>query len=259
MNELQLKLCDIQGRLFELFVDTEYDPEALVEAFMNGEIAKNVLMVGDPLRAKLLSERYLENSKLISDVRNNYVFTGTYNNKEISIASHGMGNPSMGIYSYELFNFYDVEQIIRVGTIGAFKENISLKDYIVCEKSYTNTNFNNFFEKNGSGFTQATKKLVDNVLKFAKEKNFKLYNGNIMCTDNFYDDSHQQKIAKEKNLLGVEMESAALYINAKNAGKKALTICMVSDNIATGEKLSSDERQMGFDKIFKFVLDMVTQ
>ena len=225
----------------------------------NGEITKTVIMLGDPSRVKILSEKYLKNAKIVNAVRNNYTYVGEYNNKKISIMAHGIGNASMGIYSYELFNFYGVEQIIRVGTIGTFKQDINLKDIIICEKSYTNTNFNNFFQKNGSGYTYASKDLIDEVVNFAKEKKFKAYNGSIMCTDNFYDDPYQKEIADKEDLLGVEMESAALYINAKNANKKALTMCMVSDNIATGEKLSSDERQMGFDKIFKFVLDFVTK
>ena len=221
-----------------------------------GEIAKEVLMAGDPLRVKFISENFLEDAKLVSKVRGVPAYTGKYKGQEITVMAHGMGNPSMGIYSYELFNFYGVEKIIRVGTIGAMKPEISLGSIIISEKTYTNTNYLDFYSNNGAGFIEANKILLKQAQKIGKKLDFNIYSGVTLCSDTFYSDN---KIASEieNQCLGVEMETAALYLNAEKAKKKALTICTVSDNVKTGESSSSEDREKRYVNMIKLALEVL--
>ena len=225
---------------------------------IKGEITKTVVMAGDPLRCKMIAENFLENAILINNVRGVQGYTGYYKGKLITIMAHGMGNHSMGIYSYDLYHFYDVDTIIRIGSMGALDESVQLKDIVIASRSYTSTNYNNFYKEQGEDFIEGTLSLVEKAKWTAEKLNLKTKVGDIFCSDTFYTNDNQLEIAKQHHLLGVEMESAALYINAKEAGKNALTICTVSDSIVTGEKLDSDERQNGFKNMVVLALEMAT-
>ena len=221
------------------------------------DIASKVIMCGDPLRSKFIAENFLEDVELVNNIRGVQGYTGKYKNKRITVMSHGMGNPSMGIYSHELFNFYDVDMIIRVGSMGAMREDINIRDVVIATRSFTKTNYDNFDDEHGEGFVEASGELVDKAIAEAEKLGLTYFVGPIYCSDNFYTDENQLEIAKEYNLLGVEMESAALYIEANKAGKKALTICTVSDNLITHKETSSEERQEGFTNMMKLALEMM--
>ena len=221
---------------------------------------KTVIMPGDPLRSKMIAETILENAELVNNVRGIQGYTGYYNGKKVSVMASGMGNPTMGIYSYELFKFCGVDKIIRVGSIGAMREDIKIKDVIIAENCHTNTNYNNFYINNGEGLIPASKKLVDKIKKQANKNTSnsnKIHIGNILNSDTFYTDENELAKAQAKNLLGVEMESAALYLNAQRLNKEALTICTVSDNLITGEKASPEERQTNFQDMVKLALSLI--
>ena len=213
-------------------------------------------MAGDPVRIKNMAEKFLDNARCVNDTRGMLAYTGTHNGKKITFMAHGMGCPSMGIYSYELFAFYGVETIIRVGTIGALKKEIGLKDIIIADRSYTKTNFDDFYIKNGASFVEGSSKLSEKAVEICEKYNVKYYYGNIYCSDNFYTDFDQIELAKEKDLLGVEMESASLYLNAKKFKKDALTMCVVSDSLVTKKALSASERANSFDNIVKVALSI---
>lgn len=222
----------------------------------NGEIAKIVLMCGDPLRAKYIADNYLKKVKLVSDVRNMYCFTGEYKGKKISVMGSGMGVPSMGIYSYELFNMYDVDVIIRVGTCGSYKEDIKVRDIVVASGACSNSNYASQFDLKGTYSAIADFSLLricDNV-----SKNFeaKVHFGNVLTSDIFYDEDKEywKKWAK-LGVLAAEMESYALYINAARANKKALTIMSVSDSLVSKEETSAKEREIGFKTMMEIALE----
>ncbi|MBE7074569.1 MAG: purine-nucleoside phosphorylase [Clostridiales bacterium] len=221
-----------------------------------GEIAKIVLMAGDPIRVKYIAENFLKNAKLVNEVRGMYAYTGTYNGKQVSVMAHGMGNPSMGIYSYELFAFYDVETIIRVGSIGSLQKDVKIKDIVVAEKVFTNTNYNNFYLKNGENYIYANKDLLNNVVQKASEITKNCHIGSILCSDTYYDEKSEIQKAINLGLLGCEMESSALYLNAEKFNKKAITICTVSNSILTGEETPSNERAYGFSQMVKLALEV---
>ena len=220
------------------------------------DIAKVVIMAGDPVRIKNMAEKFLDNAKCVNDTRGMLAYTGLYKGKKVTFMAHGMGCPSMGIYSYELFAFYGVETIIRVGTIGALREEINLKDIIIAKRAYTKTNFDDFYIKNGASFVEGSSKLSEKAVEICEKYNVKYHYGDIYCSDNFYTDFDQIKLAKEKNLLGVEMESASLYINAKKFGRNALTLCVVSDNLVTKKELNSSQRATTFEDIVKIALSV---
>ena len=220
------------------------------------DIAKVVIMSGDPVRVKNMAEKFLDNARCVNDTRGMLAYTGTHNGKKITFMAHGIGCPSMGIYSYELFAFYGVETIIRVGTIVALKKEIGLKNIIIADRSYTKTNFDDFYIKNGASFVEGSSKLSEKAVEICEKYNVKYYYGNIYCSDNFYTDFDQIELAKEKDLLGVEMESASLYLNAKKFKKDALTMCVVSDSLVTKKALSASERANSFDDIVKVALSI---
>ena len=168
----------------------------------------------------------------------------------------GMGNASMGIYSYELFNMFDVKKIIRVGTIGAMREDIKLKELIIVKNVYSTTDYLDFDNKSKNLFIEASYDIVNKAINIAKKHKMTYHVGNTYNTDTFYTDIDQIALAKKHNLLGVEMEGTALYLNAKNAGKQALAICTVSDNIVTHESCSSTERQENFKNMVKIALEL---
>lgn len=221
------------------------------------DIAPIVLMAGDPLRVKMIAENYLENKKLVNKVRNCFAYTGTYQGKRITVMAHGMGNPSMGIYSYELFDQYHVDTIIRVGSIGALTKKVKVRDIIVANHCYTTTNYSNIYMNKGACFLDADGGLLKLAKACKKGVESPIHFGNILCSDTFYTDSDDVALAKEKNLLGVEMESAALYFNAEKFGKHALTICTVSDSLVTKEALSADDRQKSFCDMIEYALDII--
>ena len=221
------------------------------------EIAKTVIMPGDPLRSKYIAENFLENAKLVNNVRGIQGYTGTYKGKKVKVMAHGMGNASCGIYTYELFNNYDVEKIIRVGSIGTTKEEVKIKDIVIAERAYTNTNYDNFYIENGENYISATKELVEKAEEVAKRLGLEYHTGDILCSDTYYTREDEVKKAKDHNLLGVEMESASIYLNARNANKKGLTICTVSNSLITGEETTSEERQLGFNNMIKLALEMI--
>ena len=221
-----------------------------------GDFADTVIMPGDPLRSKMIAETFLENATLVNDVRGVQGYTGYYKGKKVSVMASGMGNASMGIYSYELFNMFDVKKIIRVGTIGAMREDIKLKELIIVKNVYSTTDYLDFDNKSKNLFIEASDDIVNKAINIAKKHKMTYHVGNTYNTDTFYTDIDQIALAKKHNLLGVEMEGTALYLNAKNAGKQALAICTVSDNIVTHESCSSTERQENFKNMVKIALEL---
>lgn len=223
---------------------------------INGEIAKTVLLPGDPLRAKLISEKFLTSVTLVNSVRNNLCFTGLYKGKPVSIMSTGMGCASMGIYSYELFNFYNVENAIRVGTIGSLQKEYKIRDIIVAENTISNTNYLNNYEKNGEFCLPCSKELLDKTKELAKNTNKNIKVANIYTSDTFYNTPEESKRQASLGVAGVEMECAALYLNALNSNKKALCICTVSDEVFSGKATGSEERQKNFLDMALLALDL---
>lgn len=220
------------------------------------EIAKTVIMPGDPLRSKLIAEKFLTDCKLVNNVRGVQGYTGYYNGKLVTVMASGMGNPSMGIYSYELFKFYDVDRIIRVGSIGAMNKDIPLKSLVLANRTYTKTNYNNFYVDFGADYINGSKELLSRAVSIADALGYKYNIGDILCSDTFYTDEDEIKLSLEKNLLGVEMESAALYLNAERLHKDALCICTVSNNLLTDEETTSEERQNSFLDMIKLSLEI---
>ena len=230
-----------------------------------GEIAKTVLMPGDPLRAKYIAEKYLTDVKLYNEVRNMYGYTGKYKGKEISIQGSGMGVPSMGIYSKELFEGYDVDNIIRIGSAGALanKEasdvanSVKLRDILVASSVDTDSNYLISNELEDEIYPVASDKLIDCLKEVLINKNIEdVKFGEIFTSDVFYKDKEGLIECSKKEVLGVEMETLALYTNAMVSNKNAIAMFTVSDNPITGESISSMERQVGFDKMIEIALEL---
>ena len=222
-----------------------------------GDFAKTVLMPGDPLRAKYIAETYLENPRLVTGVRNVLGYTGTYKGKDISVMASGMGMPSIGIYSYELFNFYEVEQIIRIGSAGAMQDNMKLMDIVIGMGACTDSNFASQFGLPGTYAPIADYGLMDKAIQTAKAQGTNVVVGNILSSDIFYNaNNNALDLWRSMGVLCVEMEAAALYMNAVKAKKKALCMLTISDHIYTGEALSSEERQLGFGKMMEVALEL---
>lgn len=222
-----------------------------------GDIAKKVLMPGDPLRAKYIAEKYLENVKCFTTVRNMFGYTGTYKGKEVSVMGGGMGIPSIGIYTYELFNFYDVDEIIRIGSAGAYQDDVNLMDVIVAMGSCTDSNFGSQYQLPGTFAPIADYSLVERAVNIAREQGTPVKVGNVLSSDIFYNDNAEAADKWRKmGVLAVEMESAGLYMNAARAGKKALCLLTVSDHLYRHEALSADERQFGFHKMMEIALEL---
>ena len=222
-----------------------------------GEIAKTVLMAGDPLRAKFMAEKYLEAPVQFNNVRGMLGFTGTYNGKKVSIMGHGMGIPSIGIYSYELFNFYDVDTIIRVGSAGAYDTSLHIGDIVIAMGACTNSNYAHQFELPGTFAPIADFDLVKKAVDVAQQLNINYKVGNILSSDTFYEDASSAKKWQKMGVLAVEMEASALYMNAARSGKRALTICTVSDCIFTSEATSSEQRRTAFTNMLEVALRII--
>ncbi len=211
-----------------------------------GDFAKTVLMPGDPLRAKMIAEKFLKNAKLVNEVRGMYAYTGLYKDKPVSVMASGMGMPSMGIYSYELFNLYDVDNIIRVGTIGGISEKLKLRDIVLAIASCTPSTYADQFGLPCRPAAAASYSLLKKADEAAASLGKQVNVGTVLCSDVFYDESDSLAEWRKMGVLGVEMESAALYYNAARSGKNALCICTVSDCPLTGEECTSEERQDSF-------------
>ncbi len=221
-----------------------------------GEIAKIVLMPGDPLRAKFMADRYLENVKQVNGVRNMLMYTGTYKGKEVSICGSGMGVPSIGIYSYELFKFYDVDTIIRVGSTGAYSEDLKLYDVVLVTQAYSDsTAFSELVLNESSHLAYPTKQTNEKLLKSAKALNIKLHECTTHSTDVFYATRSLEKTIEITQAKCVEMESTGLFINAKATGKNAACLLSVSDHLVTNEQTTAEQRQTTFDDMIKVALE----
>lgn len=222
-----------------------------------GDFAKTVLMPGDPLRAKYIAENYLENAKLVNNVRSVQGYTGYYKGKRVSVMASGMGQPSIGIYSYELYNFYGVENIIRIGSCGSFDKDLHLKDIIVAMGACTNGNYAAQYALPGTFCPIADFSLVKRAVELLEEKGIRYKVGNIFSSDTFYNDTSNGMEWAKMGVLGVEMEAAALYCNAARAGKKALCICTVSDSfVYPEENATAEERQTSFTAMMEVALEM---
>lgn len=211
-----------------------------------GEIAETVIMAGDPLRAKFMAEKYLENPVEFNHVRGMLGFTGTYRGKRISVMGHGMGMPSIGIYTYELYNFYGVKTIIRVGSAGSINMDLHVGDIAIAMGACTNSNYVNQYELPGTYAPIADFTLVRGAAEACERFGYNYLVGNVLSSDTFYSDNPQNDKWMKMGVLAVEMEIAALYMNAARAGKRALGICTISDHILTGEATTAEERQTTF-------------
>lgn len=220
-----------------------------------GDIAKTVLMPGDPLRAKFIAENYLENVVCYNEVRGMLGFTGTYKGSPVSVQGSGMGMPSIGIYSYELFHEYDVENIIRVGTAGSVADNVQLRDVIIGVSASTNSNYASQYRLPGTYAPTASWKLLSAAVRSAEESGCTFHAGNILSSDTFYDDASSLAEWQKMGVLGIEMEAAALYMNAARAGKNALCILTVSDCPLKGESTTAEERQSTFRNMMEIALE----
>ncbi len=222
-----------------------------------GDIAKTVLMPGDPLRAKFIAETYLEDVTCFNTVRNMFGYTGTYKGKKVSVMGGGMGMPSIGIYSYELYNFYGVDNIIRIGSAGGISDEIHVRDIVIGMGASTNSNFAHQYELPGTIAPICSYELLEKAVTAAKNLNVKTVVGNILSSDTFYDDNKTSSDKwKKMGVLCVEMEAAALYLNAARAGKKALCILTISDHLYTGESLSAEDRQVSFREMMEVALEL---
>ena len=224
-----------------------------------GEIAKTVIMAGDPLRAKLMAERYLDNAKLVNQVRNMFAYTGTYKGKEITVMGHGMGIPSIGIYTYELYNFYDVDTIIRVGSCGARQNYVQLGDIVIALGSCTESNYADQFHLQGNFAPIATFELARKAVDSCEKRHYRYHVGNVYSADVFYSEDPRKANWTKMGVLADEMEAPALYLNAARAGKKALVICTVSDHILTGEATTSEQRQNSFTNMMDVAFDIAVE
>lgn len=221
------------------------------------QIAKTVFMCGDPLRAEYIANKYLTNAKKVTEVRNMYGFTGKYDGKDVTVMGHGMGMPSIGIYTYELFNFYNVDSIIRIGSAGGLAEDVNLRELVIGMGACTDSNFAWQYELPGTYAPIADFSLLQKAVSSAEMLGINVKVGNILSTDVFYSPMSANEKWRGMGVLAVEMEAAALYMNAAKAGKKALCICTISDHLFKPKKLSVEERQTGFDDMIKTALGML--
>lgn len=225
-----------------------------------GEIAKTVLMPGDPLRAKYIADHYLSDVVCFNEVRGMLGFTGTYRGKRVSVMGGGMGMPSIGIYSYELYHFYGVDNIIRIGSAGGFSDGVKVRDVVVGLSASTNSNYAAQYKLPGTIAPTADFSLVELAVAAARKKNIPVKVGNILSSDTFYSaDNTANDAWKAMGVLCVEMEAAALYLNAAYAAKKALCLLTISDHLYTGEALTAQERQNTFSDMMEVALEVATE
>ena len=221
-----------------------------------GDFAETVLMPGDPLRAKFIAETFLENAELVNNVRGIHGYTGYYNGKRVSVMASGMGMPSIGIYSYELYNFYDVKNIIRIGSAGAIHPDLKIMDIAIGMGACTNSNYVSQYGLPGNLAPIASFELLRKAVDTAEDMGLSFKVGNLYSSDTFYDDMSRLGEWQRMGVLAVEMEAAALYMNAMRAGKNALAICTISDCPFTGEASSAEVRQNSFTQMMKLALEI---
>lgn len=223
-----------------------------------GDFAKTVLMPGDPLRAKYIAETYLEDVKQVTAVRNMFGYTGKYKGKEISVMGAGMGMPSMGIYSYELFNYYDVDNIVRIGSAGSINRDVHLMDIVIAEGACTNSSWNEQYNLRGTFAPIADFGLLRRAVEQAEKQGLNVKVGNVLSEDAFYDDDPDYTGRWIKmGVIAVEMEAAALYMNAARAGKHAVAILTISDEILADKHMSSEDREKSFGDMMELAVSML--
>ncbi len=222
-----------------------------------GQIAKTVLMPGDPLRAKFIAETFLENAELVTSVRNVLGYTGTYKGKPVSVMASGMGMPSIGIYSYELFKFYDVDAIIRIGSAGAYTADLKLYDVVLASAAYSESSFARVQNGETADTLYPSEDLNDRLRAAAKALDIPLHEGVIHSSDVFYHEGtdYLSVVRDEKHCVAVEMESFALFHNARVLGKKAACLLTISDSFVTPEITTAEERQKSFTNMMKIALE----
>lgn len=222
-----------------------------------GDFARTVLMPGDPLRAKYIAENFLTDAVLVNNVRGVNGYTGMYNGKRVSVMASGMGMPSMGIYSYELFKFYDVDNIIRIGTAGSLQPDLKIRDLAIAMGACTDSNYAAQYELPGTFAPIASFDLLRKAVDQAEKMGNVGYKvGNVASSDVFYSERPTMEAWQKMGVLAVEMETAALYMNAARTDKNALTICTISDSLVTGEVTTSEERQTSFADMMKVALEI---
>ncbi len=227
-------------------------------AAAKGEIAKTVIMPGDPLRAQYIADNFLEDVKQVNSIRCMYAYTGTYKGKAVSVMAHGIGAPSMGVHAWELYNLYEVEQIIRVGTAASMQEDLRINDIVIAMGACYNTPYADQFQLQGTYSAIASYPLLKEAVEQAEKAGARYQVGNVLSSDIFYPEhASYQENWKNMGILCVEMEIAALYIVAARAGKHALGILTMSDHVLTGEKVSAEERQNSFTQMMNIALDIV--
>ena len=222
-----------------------------------GEIAETVIMAGDPLRAKFMAERFLENPVQFNNVRSMLGYTGTYQGKRVSVMGHGMGIPSIGIYTYELFNFYGVETIMRVGSAGSIQEDLHVGDPVLAMGASTNSNYGMQFELPGTYAPIADFDLLRGAANTCDRLGYRYKVGNVVSSDTFYTENAHNDKWMNMGVLAIEMEATALYMNAARAGKRALCILTISDHILTGEVTTAEERQTTFTKMMDVAFSLI--
>ena len=223
-----------------------------------GEVADRVIMAGDPLRAKFMAENFLENPVQYNSVRGMLGYTGTYKGKRVSVQGHGMGIPSIGIYTYELFNFYDVKRIIRCGSAGAYHPDLKLGDVVFAMGSCTDSNYGQQYGLPGTFAPIADFELLRSAAAKAEELGIDYSVGNVLASDVFYGDNAEEwKKWQKMGVLAVEMEASALYMNAARSGNEALCICTVSDSLVTHEDTTAEQREKTFTDMMEIAFDII--
>ena len=226
----------------------------------HGDFAKTVLMPGDPFRSKRIVDMFLEDARLVNNVRGVQGYTGTYKGVPVSVMASGMGMPSIGIYSYELYNFFGVENILRVGSAGGMSEKLKVRDIVLGQGACTNSAYGTQYGFRGSFAPLADFTLLRSAAEIAEEMGLSYHVGNLFSSDTFYDDDPDAAKAWMKlGVLAIEMEAAALYMNAARAGKKALAICTISDHLITGEVTTAEERQNSFTQMMELALEVAVR
>ena len=222
-----------------------------------GDIAETVIMAGDPLRVKFMAENFLDNPVQFNNVRGMLGFTGTYKGKRVSVMGHGMGMPSIGIYTYELYNFYGVKTIVRVGSAGSIQHDLHVGDLVVAMGACTNSNFAWQYELPGSFAPIADFSLVRMAVETCESLGYRYKVGNVLSSDTFYSENPHNDKWINMGVLAVEMEIAALYMNAARSGNRALGICTISDHILTGEVTTAEERQTTFTHMMDVAFSLI--
>lgn len=220
-----------------------------------GDFAPTVLMPGDPLRAKFIAETFLENARLVNNVRGIHGYTGVYKETPVSVMASGMGMPSIGIYSHELYSQYGVENIIRIGSAGAISDKLKLRDVVAAQGACTNSNFAHQYGLPGTFAPIADFTLLETAVSAARELGVEMPVGNLLSSDTFYDASNSTMKWASMGVLAVEMEAAGLYMTAALLGKRALAICSISDSIVTGKELPAADRQTTFTAMMRIALE----